>query len=227
MQLNPDQEMRQRFDKLFKFVGGALPEITEYEQGVGALAKGIAVALGMDEASIYCGIVFNLDVNAWVIKSQDIYFIGISAGLERRVSRSIGSALGKLSQEKWMIHRSTVEELQRILNVYALAFLIGHECGHIVLGHIDRKLAHVQMLGETALSNTHLEEAHADMIGAFAIISMKKEIDRMTILTTEVTAVGLLQLPVLCVISELTKAIATVKQKTGGYPGPVPRWMTR
>ena len=99
----------------------------------------------------------------------------------------------------------TVEELQRILNVYALAFLIGHECGHIVLGHIDRKLAHVQMLGETALSNTHLEEAHADMIGAFAIISMKKEIDRMTILTTEVTAVGLLQLPVLCVISELQR----------------------
>ena len=216
-------EKQQRFNELFKGVGGGLSNSTEWERALGRVTTSLANILGVEVESIYCGIVLNDDVNAFVIKDRGAYFVGVSSGITSGVSSSIAAALGRLSQRE-VIPDSSIEELQGILNFYALALVLGHECGHIALGHIDRELANREMAGETALSNTYVEEAHADMVGAFAMIGLKRGICRMRSLTNESLAVGLLQLPVLCVISEFKKALDKVK-KGSGYPHPVVRLM--
>jgi hypothetical protein len=204
MEFDPAQKMRRTFDRLFRPLGGGLSERTEYEQGISHLANGLADALGADGASIFCGIVRNFETNAWIVKEQDTVFIGISAGFERSVFLSIGAALKKLSSSK-LIHHSAVEELQSILNMYAMGFVISHMIGHIVLGHLDKTPELIRWAGEASMSNTTLEEAHADMIGALGMISLKTFLDRVILLATMPTALGLLQLPVLCVLSELKR----------------------
>jgi hypothetical protein len=218
-----DSVRMQRFNKLFESVGGGIAGTTEYDRAIEVFAGTLANILGIQVKAIYCGILRNSTVNAFVVKDQGEYFIGISHGISSGVANSTGAALGKLALQKLVPH-SAIEEMQRILGLYALVYAIGHECGHIALGHIDRELALVQMAGETSMSSTYLEEAQADMIGAFAMIAMKDGIYRMRDLTDESTAIGLLQLSVLCVMSEFRKATGKVKADSG-YPHPISRLM--
>src|SRR5258708_3741421 len=225
LQVRTEDELRQVFKTRFIRLGGCLNDAGAWESAFCRVAQGMTVILGLETEAktIYCGIVTNYDVNAYVVKDQGTYFIGISAGITTLVSNSVGAALGKLAAKK-LIDYSTIEELQKLLHNYAMLFVLGHECGHIAFGHVDRELALAEMAGETNMSNTYQEEAHADLVGAFTMMAFKRDLRRICQLTNPAVAVGLLQLPVVCVLSEFKNAAAKVK-KGVGYPHPIVRLM--
>jgi hypothetical protein len=225
LRVRTEDELREAFKTRFSKVGGCLNDAGAWERALCHLAQSMTLILGVEQEAeaIYCGIVTSYDANAYVVKDQGTYFIGISAGITTLVSNSIGAALGKLAA-KALINRSIIEELQTILHLHAMLFVLGHECGHIAFGHVDRELALAEMAGETNMSSTYLEKAHADLIGAFAMMAFKRNLYRICQLTNAATAVGLLQLPVVCVLSEFKNAAAKVK-KGIGYPHPIVRLM--
>jgi len=225
LQVRAEDELRQAFKKRFSRVGGCLSDVGEWERALCQFAQGMTLILGLETEAkaIYCGIVTNYDVNAYVAKDQGTYFIGISAGIQILVSNSVGAALGKLAAKK-LIDYSIIEELQHLLHFYAMLFVLGHECGHIAFGHVDRELALAELAGEANMSNTYLEEANADLVGAFTMMAFKRNLRRICQLTNAATAVGLLQLPVVSVLSEFKNAAAKAK-KGVGYPHPIVRLM--
>jgi hypothetical protein len=240
MEALSEKDLRDMFDRRFERLGGGLPFRAEWQIGIDSLARAMASALGIDPKAIYCDVVNHDAVNAFVTKNDGMYFIGITNGVVSGVFHAIGEALEMLKPALGLSD-STITEIHLLLNMYALQFVIGHELGHIAFGHIDRELAVTEMAGEADMSSTYLEEAYADMIGAMAVIAVKKSLYRIRDLTNPGIAVGLLQLPIACVISFFKKVTAAKivtwpnssfwvfmrrrLNKTRGYPHPAVRLM--
>ncbi len=94
-----EEEVRQMFDARFKRLGGGLSVHSEWQRGIDSLAKGLTAILKLPD-SIYCDVVVNDAVNAFVTKHQDTYFIGITDGVVTGVFRAIGAVLEKLGRGK-------------------------------------------------------------------------------------------------------------------------------
>lgn len=216
------------FSQCFSSVGGALAFRTRWQEGLDLLAKGIAPA-GITPAQIYCDVIDSRSTNAYVAYHRGTYFIGISDGIVSGVFEQILSVVEKLGleirSEKTTDYPSILIEIQYLLNFYALLFVIGHECGHIQLGHIGTTLALGQMASEVDAPTSHIEEAQADLIGAFAMASHKRSLYRLRDLTDPITALALLQVPVACVLGRLDAASASATRKSS-HPHPIPRMLS-
>jgi hypothetical protein len=206
-------------------LGGSAGPRTEYiEQGLQSLAASLAgTSVGRQ---IYCDVVSNNGVNAYVALEKDVYLIGITLGVLERVFDRIRYVLQALDiKDKGLKsdrYDSFLQELQYSLHFWALTFIVGHECGHINRGHIDNCLNIGQMSSEVEMTTSQREEMEADTTGALSMIFAKSEIYRLCELTDAATAVGLLQVPLACVFTtlflETHQSWAAV-----GYPNPIVR----
>lgn len=223
-----EREMERVFEARFSSLGRSLLPRTEWQRGIHWLAKAMTGILGLDATSVYCDVILVDSVNAFVTKEDDLYLIGITDGIVSGVFNQIRSALDALQMdvngEPGPLRDAPIQELQYILNLYALAFVIGHECGHIELGHLDRNLFHAELAGANGRASTYLEEAQADLMGAMAMVAFKKDLHRLRELTNRELAVGLMQLPVAVVMSTFRDATAPVVVGHG-YPHPTVRLM--
>jgi hypothetical protein len=231
-QHRPLDELRLNFHRRFEPFGGRAQSHPLYQyllqskaERIPEFFKRIPDLLHGKPLAIYCDVVESDSVNAFVAKYDDMYFIGITHGAIRAVFDSIGPTLKTMAQRinaLAPLSQAALDEIKHALQSYGLSFIIGHEVGHLVLGHIDKDLGSGEITAETSRSTTYIEEAHADMIGAFAMVIWKEDLRRVSDITSPGTAVGLLQLPVACVLSAFNNATGPIS-RDHGYPHPAAR----
>jgi hypothetical protein len=221
------------FNQRFQALGGSVGFRGDLFDGIQKLAEWLRLRYKMNQP-VYFDILRNSNLNAFVTQEQDVYLIGVTDGIVRELFNRIGEVLKTLDityreDLKSNGHDSPMREVQFILHFYSLLFVLGHEFGHIQLGHIDKQLSLKQMINERTLSASYLQEAEADTVGAFSILdgmvfnSMRQDgIFRIRQLTNAATAVGLIQIPVACIFASLFD-VNTSREFTKAYPHPIVR----